>query len=267
MKWNWGEEQVSLGVSNCCLSRIFLPFFLLSSQNKSGFACIMPQLPLCLWYRHFLSVCASSGVHSCTCKSSSFTCAELHNVTSSRTVPVLCCWDIRQSARLLQLPTNHHHLALLFRASVIGIHWHPRVLLTFCKSLFLQLFSHLPPLFPLDKYVWFFLPSCHLCSFLLSSIDVCALCVCPRVLRCLWQMPYIEHDCSIHLCSVSKQYTIQVTTPGKPAKDTRAISIIAKTVPEFLTFTENICFSSMHDTSFFFLRHTNQLFGDLDTMF
>lgn len=130
-----------------------------------------------------MCVRAGSSVNSCTCKSSSFACDELHNITSSRTVPVLYCWDIRQSFHSLQFPTEHHRLMLLFRASMINIHSHPHVLLTFHESLFLQLFSCLPPLFPLDKYILFILPSFHLCSFPLLSTDI--LRACPKLLGCL----------------------------------------------------------------------------------
>lgn len=128
------------------------------------------------------SVTASSSVNSWTNKSSSFTCAELHIISSNRTVPVLCCLNIWQSSHSLLLPVKYH-LKLLFRALIINIHWLLCVFLTFKKSLFFQLFSYLPPLLLVDKYIWFFLLSFHSCSFPLVSTDI--LHVYPTFERCL----------------------------------------------------------------------------------
>lgn len=57
MGWSRGEEQVSLGVFNCCLSQIFLPFFLLNSKNTSGFACIMPYVSNYVYDTGIFCVC------------------------------------------------------------------------------------------------------------------------------------------------------------------------------------------------------------------
>lgn len=83
----------------------------------------------------------------------------------------------------------------------------------------------------------FFLPSFHLSPFPLLAADIC-----PVVLRCLCWVLFINHDCSISPCRVSKPGT----APGKLSKDTRAASVIAKAALGFLTCTPNVCFFLTH---------------------
>lgn len=116
----------------------------------------------------FFCMCAGSSGSFCTCKSSSFSCAEPHSITSSRTVPVP------------QLPAEHHHLRLCSGLQQSTL---PDILVFCSLFIILQLPSCLPPLFPLDKYTLSFLPSFHLCSFPLFSTGV--LHMCPRLLGCL----------------------------------------------------------------------------------
>lgn len=176
----WDGVEKSLVVSNSCLSQNFLLFFLFSSKNSSGVACIIATPPAMFVIQAFLCMLSANLIPAL----GKVSIWLLLNCTTSLPAQLFLSYAVGILGSLFSTAVSWTSSP----EARSGLQWSISIGILVLCLLFMSHYScscfHIRLLFfLLDKHILCFLPPFHLCSFPLSFADKLRLC--PGLVGCL----------------------------------------------------------------------------------